>query len=262
MSVQPSSRPQSVQSTSTRLEQIRQDLLSHHPKLVKSLDSLWGHQACVNFLQRQLRAGRDPEDSAGQPYSGEVMAHLQVLLDLHPSAASAEHRPFGATRDKPPADVFVERRRFPRPLAPGQIKVEEKDTASAWAKFEELDRNFQAPSPPKSERYVVAPEYPVDAAGNSLAAGHASAVKRVSQHGQELSSAQVQARLQRALELLQVDHAGLAQRIRQGWGQAGSLNYLKDLVLDRCDRVNEPHQKLSNKVLVVVVELISLHPVH
>jgi hypothetical protein len=262
MSAPRSPRSQSGQPASSLLEQIRHDLQSEHPKLVRSLDTLWGHQACVSFLERQLRAGRDPEDPEGRPYSGDVIGHLQVLLALHPTAASKEHRQFNAAKDKPPADVFVERRRFPRPLAPGQIKVEEKDTESAWARFDELDRNFQTPSPSKSEKYVVAKEYPVDAAGNPLTSAPARAVEPLSRDPFALGSAQVQARLQRALELLQVDHAALAQRIRQQWGQAAGLSYLKDLVLDRCDRVNEPQQRLSNKALVVLVELISLHPPH
>lgn len=271
-----------------RLEQIKKELRPDHPRLVTTLELLWGQKACRQYLERLLAAGRDPDAAGSASFAPQAMDRLRALVELHrilSEVSDARPKP-GA--QAPPADVWVERRKFPRPLSKDQFSVEEKDSDTAWGRFDEASRLELPKIQAKTEKYAVSREYPVDAAGNPTFVGSQTTrtsadssqagsgrLARAFDHTVPMSlsaqdraqpvdpaslSSQTAKRREHALSLIRAAHPQLADRIEQCWGQEANLEDLKRMVLDRCDPENPQSPPFSTKVLAALVDLISLHP--
>ena len=55
----------------------------HHARIGKAIDIFWGHQDCVEYLQKLIMSGGDGFGKARVGFKSEVVAALINLANLH-----------------------------------------------------------------------------------------------------------------------------------------------------------------------------------
>lgn len=162
------------------------------PLLADKIDTLWGDQACDDYLLRLLKSGCNPDVANAAPFSPQVQSNIVTLSDFHlvtkdqPSSEPVTEpgNPAQSRSSPPPSDVLIERRRFQRKITSDQLDVVEKDTESVWASFHEVYQ--EKPNVPKTnapetkvpktkvQKYPTILARPVDDSGQSLGANSAT----------------------------------------------------------------------------------------
>ena len=55
----------------------------YHARIGKSIDVFWGHQDCVEYLQKLILSGGDGHDKTRAGFKPEVLAALINLANMH-----------------------------------------------------------------------------------------------------------------------------------------------------------------------------------
>jgi len=56
---------------------------THHQRIAKAIDVFWGHEDCVEYLQKLIMNGGDGFGNARIGFRSEVMSALLSLISLH-----------------------------------------------------------------------------------------------------------------------------------------------------------------------------------
>ena len=56
----------------------------HHPRIAKAIQTFWGHQDCVEYLQSLVLKGYDSSGNSRVGFKPEVLSALINLASLHP----------------------------------------------------------------------------------------------------------------------------------------------------------------------------------
>lgn len=167
---------------------IQETLGGQNKSVAGKLSLLWGTPALETYLKLLTLRRRDPDHVAARPFSERetefVKALLDAVLDAHRVVTAAD-RSKAAGVHEVTGDPLVERRSRRRPLTLGQVDVQEADTDSVWAVFNEVSDAEIRRIPAKVQKYATVPEYPVDTEGRRLSAEQAEALSARAERDQE-----------------------------------------------------------------------------
>ena len=148
-------------------------------RVADKLAGLWGSPGCEDYLKALVAKRRDPDQVASRPFSVAesdfINGLLQGLGTVRQFDAGSTARPQSVAMGDAKSDFMVERRARPRPMPKDQVDVQEADTDSVWAVFNQHSDEELRLKPPKSQKYASVPEYPVDDRGHRLRADQMSA---------------------------------------------------------------------------------------
>ena len=152
------------------IQSIRQVLGRQNRRVAEKLAQTWGSPAGEVYLKALVSKRRDPDDVAARPFSPAEFDFINGLLQGLRAISSRPERTVSQAKagTDTRSDFMVERRARPRPLPKGQVQVEEADTDSVWAAFNQSSDEPLKVKPPRSQRYASVPEYPVDHQGQRL----------------------------------------------------------------------------------------------
>lgn len=167
-----SQNPRQDSNTDRLMQAIRDVLGKNNRHVADKLAGLWGSPACEVYLKALVSKRRDPDHAAARPFSVAELEFVSGLLNglkaVHGEDAASVGRKRDAASHDTRSDFMVERRARPRPLPKGQVDVEEADTDSVWAAFNQYSDQEVRVAPARPQKYASVPEYPVNEQGHRL----------------------------------------------------------------------------------------------